>query len=293
MPAVTEAMMYNSLSRSISNAGVQVQRSQEQASSGLRVQTPDQDPVAAAQSSLMTDALANLSGMQFAANAASASLTRTDQIIQVSQRLLASAEEMAIQAGGGNLYPEQMEALAAGAQSLHDEMLALANAQKDGIFLFGGFSGTTPFAADGTYSGDVNSRMVEITPGLLIPMNLPGTRVFNVAGGQNVIGMLQDFADALSATDVPAIDVSIQNIQASIVQLSHANARVGVYAHQADEAQSNRANIETLLRDDRAKTIEADTAKSLTQLVQSQAAYQAAITEASRILQDLDGGLLR
>lgn len=293
MPAVTEAMMYTSLSRSIANAGVQVQRSQEQASSGLRVQTPDQDPVAAAQSSLMSDALANLSGMQFAANAATASLAQTDQILQVTQKLLASAEEFAIQAGGGNLYPEHMSALAAGAQSLHDEMLALANAQKDGIFVFGGFSGTEPFTNDGTYSGDTNSRQVEINPGLYIPMNLPGNQVFNVAGGQNILGMLQDFADALSATDIASVDISIQNIQASIIQVSRANARVGVYAHQADEAQSQRSATENFLRDDRAKTIEADTATSLTELVRSQAAYQAAISEASRILQDLDGGLLR
>lgn len=293
MPAVTEAMMYNQLSRSISNAGVQVQRSQEQASSGMRVQTPDQDPVAAAQSSLLNDAIATLSGMQFAANAASANLARTDQLIQVSQKLLASAEEMAIEAGGINLYPEQMVALAAGAQSLHDEMLALANAQKDGIYFFGGFSGTAPFADDGTYSGDVNSRLVEINPGRSIPMNLPGSQVFNVPGGQNIIGMLQTFADALTAKDIAGVDVSIQNIQASIVQLSQANARVGVYARQADDAQSSRSVTEELLRDDRAKTVEADTAKSLTELVRSQAAYQAAITEASRILQDLDGGLLR
>lgn len=293
MPVVTEAMMYNSLTQSIANAGVQVQRSQAQASSGLRVQSPDQDPVAAAQSSLLTDALANLSGMGLAAQAATASLNQTDKLMQTGQRLLASAEEMAIQAGGVDLDPEQMAALAAGAQGLHDEMLAVANAQHNNLYLFGGFSGTPPFAADGTYSGGQMSRMVEISPGLSIPMNIPGSQVFNVAGGQNIIGVLQNFADALGAGDVPAIDIAIQNIQSSIGQLSQIDARVGVYAREADDAQTSRGTAELALRDDRAKIIEADAAQSLTDLVRSQAAYQAAIAEASRILQSLDGGLLR
>jgi flagellar hook-associated protein 3 FlgL len=293
MPAVTESMMYSALAKSISQAEVQVQRSQEQAATGLRVSRPDQDPVAAAQSSLYTDSLAALAAMTQAGNAALSSLSHTDLVLQATQHILASAEEMAIAAGSANVYPEQLTALSAGATALHDQLLALANAQENGTYLFAGFSGSEPFVADGTYLGDDNMRMVEVSPGLQVPMNLPGSQVFNVAGGQNILQILQDFSVALAANDSSGVDDAISNIQRSIVQVGAANARVGVYMQQAEGAQQTRSSTEFLLRDDRSKTVEIDSAASMTELVRAQNAYQAAITEAARILQELDGGLLR
>jgi flagellar hook-associated protein 3 FlgL len=293
MPAVTESMIYAALARSISHAEVQVQRSQEQASSGLRVATPDQDPVAAAQSSLYTDSLAALSAMRVAGDAAVASLSRTDQILQAADQLLGSAEEMAISAATANLYPEQLSALAAGFRGLQAQMLALANAQQNGVYLFSGFSGTVPFAADGTYSGDSNARQVEVSPNLQVPMNVPGNQVFNVPGGQNILALLTDLANAAAVHDTKTLDAGIDRVQLSLVQVGKANASVGVYLQQAQTAQQTRASTELLLRDDKSKAVEIDAATSMTELVRAQAAYQAAITEASRILQELDGGLLR
>lgn len=297
MPAVTEAMIYTSMRHQINNAGLQMHRSQEQATTGLRVSRPEQDPVAAERSSLLTESLSAIEGMRVAAQGAAACLNHTDHVLRVVQSCMLVAEEAAISAGAkaGSMYPEQLNALSLNVQAAHDEILALSNTQHDGLYIFAGFGGVVPFVGDGTYAGDDQIRLVEISPSVFVGANLPGSQVFNASatGGENVLEVLQTLATALSLDDTATIDQCIEDVQKSIVQIAQAHAHVGVMLRQIENSVQVRENTSVLLRDQRSQVIEAEAADSYSELARAQSAYEAAITESARILQQLNGGLLR
>ena len=159
-------------------------RTQEQISTGNRILTPADDPVASVrllqleqQQSVLTQHKENL-------NAADNSLVQEESVLQSVNTVLNRVQELAVTAGNGALAPEQRKAIAAELREREDELLGLMNTKNArGEYLFSGFQGKAePFVrnADGTYSyqGDEGQRKLEIASSLSVPISDNGKKVF-------------------------------------------------------------------------------------------------------------------
>ncbi|WP_312441113.1 MULTISPECIES: flagellar hook-associated protein FlgL [Stutzerimonas] len=179
-------------------------RTQEQISTGNRILTPADDPVASVRL-LQLDQQQNVLS-QYNANltAAKNSLTQEEVTLNSVNTVLQRVRELAVQAGNGGLSAEDRKSIAAELTEREDELLSLMNTRNArGEYLFSGFQGKTqPFvrAGDGSYSyqGDEGQRKLQIASSLNIPISDNGKSIF-----QNITnaGRLQSSLSIGAATD--------------------------------------------------------------------------------------------
>lgn len=161
-----------------------VTRTQEQISTGNRILTPADDPVASVRL-LQLEQQQNVLN-QYAENltAAKNSLTQEEVSLNSANTILLRVRELAVQAGNGALSSKDRASIAAELQEREDELLGVMNTRNArGEYLFAGFQGKTqPFVrqADGSYAyqGDEGQRKIQIASSLDIPISDNGKKTF-------------------------------------------------------------------------------------------------------------------
>lgn len=182
-----------------------VTRTQEQVSSGKRILSPADDPVASVRL-LQLDQQANkLAQYDTNLTAAVNSLTQEEATINAINNNLQRVREIALQAGNGALGQADRQALAQELAEREDELAALFNSRNArGEYLFGGFqSQTPPFVKepDGTYTykGDEGQRSIQIAGSKQVAINDNGKKLFvDVPNVNRVVTS----ADAGNSSDV-------------------------------------------------------------------------------------------
>src|SRR5262245_55016618 len=99
---------------------------QGQIGSGLRVRSPGDDPVAAAQAELARSRLAHIAQDQRATQLATSALNAADGALARGVELLESAGETLVGAGNGAYSIDERRALAMQLRSTRDSLLSLA-----------------------------------------------------------------------------------------------------------------------------------------------------------------------
>ncbi len=168
------------IQRNYSNAT----RTQEQISTGNRILTPADDPVASVRLLQLEQQQNVLSQYDSNLTAAKNSLTQEEVTLNSVNTVLQRVRELAVQAGNGALDPQDRKSIAAELGEREDELLSLMNTRNArGEYLFSGFQGKTqPFVrgADGSYSyqGDEGQRKLQIASSLGIPISDNGKSIF-------------------------------------------------------------------------------------------------------------------
>jgi flagellin-like hook-associated protein FlgL len=158
-------------------------RAQQQISTGRRMLTPADDPVAAARALEVTQAQAT--NTQFATNRQNAkdSLNQEESTLQTVTGLLQDIQTMTVQAGDGTLTDTDRKSLATKLQGQYSAMLALANSvDGTGNYLFAGYETTSPPFLEkpntAQYVGDQGQRLLQSGPAHKIAMSDTGNDVF-------------------------------------------------------------------------------------------------------------------
>ncbi|WP_394558672.1 flagellar hook-associated protein 3 [Aquipseudomonas alcaligenes] len=159
-------------------------RTQEQISSGNRILTPADDPVASVRLLQLEQQQAVLSQYKDNLTAAKNSLTQEETTLNSVNTVLQRIRELAVQAGGGALSAEDRKSIAKELGERENELLNLMNSRNArGEYLFSGFLGKTePFIRnpDGTYSyfGDEGQRSLQVAGSSTVAINDNGKRLF-------------------------------------------------------------------------------------------------------------------
>ncbi|MGK0500306.1 MAG: flagellar hook-associated protein 3 FlgL [Oceanicoccus sp.] len=162
----------------------QTYKTQNQISTGRRILTPADDPVATAILIQLGQEQSLLK--QFVANSDMAeNRLRTQEIkIEAVNNLLVDARASTIQAGNGVIGFNERQSIAANLELRLSELVSLANSTNaNGEYIFSGFQGDVkPFSEnpDGTYSynGDSGQRTLTIGGGIDIPISDSGRAIF-------------------------------------------------------------------------------------------------------------------
>jgi flagellar hook-associated protein 3 FlgL len=212
---------------------------QNQLSSGRRVLTPEDDPVAAAQALVVTQSKEiNTQYVENQGNA-SAQLGLVDANLSSLTDLLQAVRERAIEATG-NLTDAQRGFIATDLQIKLNSMVGLANTNDGtGQFMFSGFQGATrPFAIDGSsapvapatespvvYFGDDGERLLQVEASTQIAGNVSGAELFmNIRSGNGT------FATAVGGNSGGGINQGTALVDAgSVTNLSQWNTAVNTH----------------------------------------------------------------
>lgn len=194
-----------------------VTRTQEQISTGKRILTPADDPVASVR--LLQLSQEQSLNDQYKSNitAAKNSLTTEESILNSVGNVIQRIREIAVEAGNGARDDSDRKALGTELSQREDELLNLLNSKDaSGKYLFSGSQGDTqPFVrnADGTYSyqGDESQRQLQIASSTLLGVGDSGKFLFedvtnanrvstagaaaNTGTGRISLGMVEDKVD--------------------------------------------------------------------------------------------------
>lgn len=181
---ISTSMIYDRGVGAIQNQWKNILHTQQQVSTGRRVLTPADDPIASARALEIGQTKAVNS--QFAVNIGYAddAMKLLESRLQSAGDVLHYVRELAVQAGNGAMAPEDLRYMATDMKAQFEAMLALANSQDGtGDYIFGGHrSQQQPY--DGglsgvSYNGDQGERTIQVSASRYMPVSLPGSDVFD------------------------------------------------------------------------------------------------------------------
>jgi len=203
-------------------------RTQQQLSSGKRINRPSDDPSGAAQLIGLSDSLDVTRQYQRNIDSLRSRLQLEDGSLAAVGDALQRARELAVQGLNDTYGPEERVGMALEIRQIIDEVRGIAN-RTDGAgeYLFGGFRGqSAPFSDDGagnfSYAGDQGQRLIQVSAARQIADGDSGFDVFMkipaVGGGyEDVFSTLYTLATDLEAnapngTSLEQIDNAMDNL---------------------------------------------------------------------------------
>lgn len=163
---------------------------QNQITSGQRMQTAADDPVGWSQAMGLDNLAAGISNYQSNVTMATMQLNQESSTLTSISNLLSSANQLGIEANNPALSKQDRQNVAASLTQIKQQLLGYANTQdSNGNYIFAGSaSGSAPFSLSGTtvsYSGDQTSRMIAIGQNRAVAQGDSGSSVFMGALGGN------------------------------------------------------------------------------------------------------------
>jgi len=166
-------------------------QTQQQLSSGRRVLSPADDPVASARSVEISQSKAVNERFLVNIGAADDAMGLMEGHLQGAGDILHYVRERAVQAGNATLNGVDLRNMAVDIKAQFEAMLAIGNA-KDGVgdYLFSGYKAQTqPFTGDVSgatynpvaYAGDQGERSIQVSASRVMPVSLPGNDIFTKA----------------------------------------------------------------------------------------------------------------
>ncbi|MFI4868194.1 MAG: flagellar hook-associated protein FlgL [Steroidobacterales bacterium] len=174
----------------IDNQSSALQKTQNQVSTGLAVQTAADNPVAASQ--IVQLSLQQSQLTQYGSNLQSAQtrLSLEESSLSTATTTLQSIRDLAVQAGDATLNGSNRAQIATQIQTQIQALLGTANSKdSNGEYLFSGYAAQTqPFATDSSgnvsYQGDAGNRLIQISANQSVADSDTGATAFmNIAAG--------------------------------------------------------------------------------------------------------------
>ncbi|MDP4030043.1 MAG: flagellar hook-associated protein FlgL [Gallionella sp.] len=180
---VSSNMLFDSNVAAMTQQQARLMQTQQQVSTGRKILTASDDPVAAARALDVTQS--DAMNTQYAANrgAARHTLSLAESTLQGVTSLLQDVKTATVSAGSGTMNASDRRTMATDLSGRLQELTGLANST-DGVgnFLFAGFqSKTTPFvstAAGMAYFGDDGQRNVQVSATRQMPSSGNGADMF-------------------------------------------------------------------------------------------------------------------
>jgi len=282
---VTEQMRYDSVSNNLSQLSARQAKAAQEAQTGLRVNLPSDDPIAAAQ-------LARLSASQSQVTARRATITSVrgdaelaESQLQQASDLMATAKEIAMQGGNGALGASERATLALQVKDLKDQLVGVANSRGASGYLFAGSATETkPFSDAGAFSGNDDAHVVDIGNSTPSTVNASGAKAFTAAGGRDVFADLDALYTALTNNDAAAVAASLDGLDTSRSQITNAQAAVGLTLNKLDASDSVQSALDLQNSKSISDVGAADPAKAYSTLMQLNNALQQSVAVSKSIL---------
>jgi flagellar hook-associated protein 3 FlgL len=255
-------------------------------SSGLRVASLSDGPVAVAQSTLLGSSIAKDDTFVQTASNESSRMQVTDSTLGEVVTQITSALSTAVSGNNGTLNASNLASIAQTLSGIRDQVLSLANTSYQGQYLFGGSQGSTPpFTLDtsttpatAVYNGDANVQYVQTPSGQQIQVNRPGSAVFGAAGS-GVLGALnQLISDFSGGATTAALTADTGALTTALGQLSSQRSTLDSALSRLQATSTYTQTEESQLKVAQSNLVSADPAAVATQLSQAEVQHQALLS---------------
>jgi flagellar hook-associated protein 3 FlgL len=259
------------------------------AQAGKKITHIEDDPYAAATSTLIHYNKSQLESMQKSSDQVKIRYESIQSILSQSNGFIAKARSLAVQAANMGNSTQDLKTIKNIVESILESLISLANTQVDGNYVLGGYQNDqAPYNTDGEFQGNDGVNKIEVSPGLSVPHSMLAQDIFfNPSGNENAIQSLKSFMQALDTEDIQGIKDSISSLQDASNYMSNAQAKLGGYLTNIQSAQIIRDNLKLNYEKQNSDLVEGDYTELLSRMVASETAYNAAIQQASRMMNNV------
>lgn len=192
---ISSLQVFNIADKNMARVNQEVIETQEKMSTGKRVLTPADDPVAATKIMQITHSLAITSQYQKNIDIAENNLTLEESALSSVNSLLQRTQELALKAGNtATLSVDEYKVLASEVDEQIKEMLNLVNTKNaNGDYIFGGYkTAREPFQGDANsgfrYIGDEGQQYIKVANNTTVAATDSGKRAFvDVQSNNNTV----------------------------------------------------------------------------------------------------------
>lgn len=287
MLRITNAGAASRLMQHLRTAQARLAETQDRMGSGRRIGKPSDDPFGNSRVMSMRTDLGLIAQRQRSIELAKSELGVAEASLEDLGRVLARAQELAVQADSSAVDAGGRAALAAEADRLLQEAATVGNTSYGGRRIFGGYQTTTqPFTPDApagaaavAFAGDAGVITRAIGNGETIEVNLDGQALF---GG--IFTSLIRFRDALTANDRTAIGAASTALTGEADRMLRARGEIGARVRRVDLAGERLEGDAVRLQAQAATLEEADLTQEMVDLQMRDAALQAALSATAKSL---------
>lgn len=282
---VTENMRSLQVLRDLSNLRQQHVKASEEATSGMSISRPSDDPTTAARMQRVERALGTAESMSRSLSMGRSDLELAEASLAEAGNLLQRAKEVALHAANGSSSAEVRQSAALEIAGIRTALLGIANTKGVRGYLFAGSQTDQPaFDAAYAFQGDTFQHSVRSGPTSEVVISSSGSAAFTAAGGTDIFQDLADLESDLNTNNQAGISASLTSLDTGHEQIVLERARTGVNMTRVDQAQNILTNSKFLYERQQTEMGSADPAESLTDLVTLQTAIQRSISVSSQML---------
>ena len=300
---ISTAMMYQQNMRGVTNSQSEWLRYGEQMATGKRVLNPSDDPIAASQAVVLSQAQSQNSQYALARTFATQKVSLEENVLGQVTTALQSAQEKIVYAGNGSLSDDDRASLGTELEGLRNQILNLANSTDgNGRFIFAGYkTESAPFSGGANsikYTGGSQAITQTVDAARMMTIGHTGTQVFDSLTSNavpepkpgtsetNLFNMLdsaiatlrtpaEGLDDAGKANLTAAIDKTNRGLKNSLNNVLTVRAELGTQLNELeklDELGTDRALGQSQQMSD---LVDVDMTSAISSYVMQQAALQA------------------
>jgi flagellar hook-associated protein 3 FlgL len=289
---ITQQMMANNLSRSLSQHTEKLMKAQSAVSSGKQITTASDDPVGMSHVLDYRKTLASIDQYSRNITQANTGLNLADTTLSDIQALLNQAKSLAIEQANGTYNADDKKTVAGQLQQIRDQIIQLANTKNGNQYLFGGRNTVTPpydseHPETATFNGDDSQNQILISDNVKLDVHVSGKQAFDgtIAGTADPVVVLTTLIDGLNANDSSAAASSLDPLDQCMAQVSDTQAAVGITLNHLDATETHLSDLKLSFQAMLSNTEDADLTKTITDLTAQQSAYDASLAVTAKIIQ--------
>lgn len=296
---ISTAMMYQQNMRGVTNSQSEWLRYGEQMSTGKRVTKPSDDPIAASQAVVLSQAQAQNSQYALARTFATQKVSLEENVLGQVTTAIQSAQEKIVYANNGTLSDDDRASLAKDIEGIRNQILNLANSTDgNGRYIFAGYkTESAPFSGDAgnvTYNGGDKSVTQSVDASRTMTIGHLGSQIFDKVtsnavpepdGSKSETNLFDMLDSAIKVLNTPtadltdaekgAIDKTSRGLKNSLNNVLTVRAELGTQLSELDkldELGSDRALGQAQQMSD---LVDVDWNSAISSYVMQQAALQA------------------
>ena len=259
-----------------------------QLSTGLRVNSPSDDPSAAAREVGIASQADACDQYLRSIASVSAELQTADSSLSSGVTALQRAISLGVEGANGTQSQDDRNALASEVQSISQQMLGIANLTFNGKYVFAGTADSQPAyvstAGGIVYKGNDGVNQVEIEAGQTVAINQPGSQLFS-ANGASVFQGLSDLATALQSSSSTTDDIAnaSNEVRTAYNQFNSARVFYGSTQDQLNSTQTFLNSEQLQLTQQTSDLVGVDAAMAATNLANAETARNDALQAAASV----------
>jgi flagellar hook-associated protein 3 FlgL len=291
---ITTQMTTASVLSSINNVQNQLATTQQQLSTGLRINQPSDDPYGASLAIQLKNDMQGLSNYSNAVNDGTAWTSAADTSLSNVMSMLQRAQELTVQASNGDESATDLSSTADEIDQLADAIKQEANTQYNGQYIFSGTTTTTqPYSSStgDVYQGNTAAVTRQIGPGSSLQVNADISSVLGSGSSANdgkLLDTLRSISSDLRSGSAGVADLSsnqLTNLQNSLNSMEQVQSNVGAAQNRltlaGDRIQGLQNSDTAALSNDE----DVNMAQAVTTFSSEQAAFTAALKAGANIVQ--------